>query len=84
MESTIKLIKKKILNEIQVSKIEIIDNTRKHSSHKFFQKNKLHLKIIIVSEYLKSLDRVQAHKKIMNVLDEEIKDKIHALELKIL
>ena len=84
MESTIKLIKKKILNEIQVSKIEIIDNTRKHSGHKFFQKKKLNLKIIIVSEYLKSLDRVQAHKKIMNVLDEEIKDKIHALELKIL
>ena len=62
---------------------EIIDNSFKHQGHKFFDKDKLHLKIIIDSKYLKSLKTVQAHKKVMEVLKGEIKEKIHALELKI-
>jgi len=83
MESFIQLIKKKIEDTLKVSKVEVIDNSSKHHGHKFFQKDKLHLKIIIESEYLRSLNKVQAHKKVMKVLDQELKDKIHALELKI-
>tara|TARA_B100000586_G_scaffold270071_1_gene251493 strand:+ start:148 stop:402 length:255 start_codon:yes stop_codon:yes gene_type:complete len=83
MESFIKVIEKKIKDAIQVKKIEIIDNSFKHKGHKSFSKNKLHLKIVIESEYLKSLNRVQAHKEIMKILKEDLKEKIHALELKI-
>ena len=83
MESFIKVIEKKIRDSIEVSKIEIIDNSLKHKGHKSFGQGKLHLKITINSKYLKSLNRIQAHKKIMNLLQEELKDKIHALELKI-
>jgi len=83
MKSFIKGIENKIKNAIEVSKIEIIDNSSKHKGHKSFQEGKLHLKIIIYSEYLKSLNRVDAQKKVMKILEEELKENIHALELKI-
>jgi|TARA_B100001540_G_C15813617_1_gene645900 BolA protein len=83
MESFIKIIEKKIKSNIDAKSIEVIDNSHKHRGHKNYQENKLHLKIVINSDHLKSLDRIQAHKKIMKILKNEIKEKIHALELKI-
>ena len=83
MENFFESIKKKIKKNIQDSKIEIIDNTDKHVNHKSFQKNKLHLSLIIVSNELKVLNKIDAHKKIMGILSEELKSKIHALEIKI-
>tara|TARA_Y100000591_G_C21782313_1_gene671800 strand:- start:739 stop:993 length:255 start_codon:yes stop_codon:yes gene_type:complete len=83
MENFFENIKKKIKKNIQDSKIEIIDNTDKHVNHKSFQKNKLHLSLIIVSNELKVLNKIDAHKKIMGILSEELKSKIHALEIKI-
>ena len=83
MESFIKIIEKKIKRNIDAKSIEVIDNSHKHQGHKFFQKGKVHLKIIIISEDLKNLNKIDAHKKIMQVLRQELKDKIHALEIKI-
>ena len=83
MESFIKVIEKKIRDNLEVNKIEIINNSSKHQGHKSFAKGKFHLKIIIDSKYLKSLSKIEAHKEIMKILNEELKDKIHALELKI-
>mgnify|MGYP001451148457 FL=1 len=83
MESFIKVVEKKIRDNVEVDKIEIINSSSKHQGHKSFTKGKFHLKIIIDSKYLKSLNKIEAHKKIMEILKEELKDKIHALELKI-
>ena len=83
MKSFIELVEKKIKNNLQIDKIEIIDNTYKHSKHKFYNKDKLHLQIAIKSNFLKTLSKIEAHKKIMNILDEELKNKIHSLEIKI-
>ena len=83
MESFIKVVEKKIRDNVEVDKIEIINSSSKHQGHKSFTKGKFHLKIIIDSKYLKSLSKIEAHKEIMKSLKEELKDKIHALELKI-
>ena len=83
MKSFIETIKEKIVNNIQVNKIEIIDNSHLHKRHKSFNKSKLHLKIIIESDFLKSFNKVNSHKKITNLLKEEIEKKIHSLEIKI-
>ena len=83
MKSFIELVEKKIKNNIQIDKIEITDNTYKHLKHKSYNKDKLHLKIAIKSNFLKTLNKIEAHKKIMNILDEELKSKIHSLEIKI-
>ena len=83
MKSFIETIKQKILNEIEVNKIEIIDNTHKHKNHKSFNKSKLHLKIIIYSDFLRNMNRIDSHKKITSILKEDIDKKIHSLEIKI-
>ena len=82
MNTFLLLIKKKLIDAFKASKVEIIDNSSKHKGHKFFQEDKFHLKIIIESKYLKSLNRIDAHRKVKQILKEEFK-KIHALELKI-
>ena len=82
MNTFLQLIRKKLINTLKASNVEIIDNTSKHKNHKFFQEDKFHLKIIIESEYLKSLNRIDAHRKVKQILKKEFK-KIHALELKI-
>ena len=43
----------------------------------------LHLHLKIKSLYLKSISRLSAQKLIMNVLKEDLKTKIHALEISI-
>ena len=83
MKSFIETIKEKITKNIQVNNVEIIDNTHLHKRHKSFNKSKIHLKIIIKSESLKSLSKIASHKKIMDLLKEEIETKIHSLEIKI-
>tara|TARA_B100000427_G_scaffold295971_1_gene275398 strand:+ start:1519 stop:1770 length:252 start_codon:yes stop_codon:yes gene_type:complete len=76
-------IKEKINKEINPENIILIDNSNLHSKHKSFDKNRFHLKIIIKSEKLKKMDKIFAHKKIFSILKEEMKNKIHALEIKI-
>ena len=83
MKSFIDLVEKKIKNNLQIDKIEIIDNTYKHLKHKSYNKDKFHLKIAIKSNFLKTLNKIEAHKTILNILDEELKSKIHSLEIKI-
>tara|TARA_A100000164_G_scaffold377394_1_gene416459 strand:- start:7 stop:261 length:255 start_codon:yes stop_codon:yes gene_type:complete len=83
MESFLKIVEKKIRDNLEVNKIKIIDNSSKHRNHKSFIQGKFHLKIIIESDYLKSLNKLEAHKEIYKVLKNELKNKIHALEIKI-
>ena len=83
MENYFKGIEKKLEEKINFEKLEIIDNSNKHKGHKFFSKEKYHLHIKIKSLYLKSISRLSAQKLIMNILREDLKTKIHALEISI-
>jgi len=83
MENYLEEIKIKLKENIKLEKIDIIDNSHLHSKHKFFDKNKKHLKIIIKSSFLKDLNKIEGHKKIMEILKEDLREKIHALEIKI-
>ena len=76
-------IQKKLMNEIEIEKIEIVDNSYKHKGHKFFSSEKFHLHLKIKSLYLSSISRINAHKLVMKVLNNELKTKIHALEISI-
>ena len=77
-------IKKKITKEINPDNIILIDNSDLHKKHKSFDINKFHFKIIIESKILKKMNKIQAHKKIFSILKEEMKNKIHALEIEII
>ena len=83
MENYFEDIEKKLKEKIAFEKIEIIDNSQKHKGHKFFSEEKYHLHLKIKSLYLKSISRLRAQKLIMNILKEDLKTKIHALEISI-
>jgi len=76
-------IEKKINEKINPENMKLIDNSSLHSKHKSFDTNKLHIKIIIKSEKLKKMSKIDAHRKIFSILENEMKNKIHALEIEI-
>jgi len=76
-------VKKKIENTLSPENITLIDNSALHSKHKSFDKNKLHIKLLIKSEKLKKMGKIEAHKMIFSILKNEMDEKIHALEIEI-
>ena len=76
-------IKAKINNKISPEQILLIDNSYLHTKHKSFDSNKFHLRLIIKSEKLKKMRKIDAHKVIFSILDDEMKSGIHALEIEI-
>ena len=66
-----------------IEKIEIVDNSSKHKGHKYYSPEKYHLHLKIKSLYLNSISRISAQKLIMQVLKDDLKGKIHALEISI-
>ena len=83
MKKILDLIENKIKKNINVEKIIISNNTNKHKTHKFFDKNKYHLHLEIESKQLRKLNKIDAQRLVMNTLKDEFKTTIHALELKI-
>ena len=73
----------KLKNNLEIEHIEIVDNSHKHKKHKSFSPDKYHLHLKVKSLYLNSISRVTAQKKIMKILKDELKYKIHALEISI-
>ena len=76
-------IDEKLKKQITIEELLIVDNSHKHKGHKFFTPDKFHLHLKIRSLYLKSLSRVSAQKLVMKILKEDLKTKIHALEISI-
>tara|TARA_B100000586_G_C19702173_1_gene257944 strand:- start:154 stop:408 length:255 start_codon:yes stop_codon:yes gene_type:complete len=76
-------IKAKINKKLEPEQILLIDNSNLHNKHKSFDSNKFYLALIIKSEKLKNMKKIDAHKAIFSILKKEMKNKIHALEIKI-
>tara|TARA_B100000401_G_scaffold424948_1_gene354201 strand:+ start:1081 stop:1341 length:261 start_codon:yes stop_codon:yes gene_type:complete len=74
-------IKKKISNEINIEEIVIEDKTYLHLKHKNFQKNRFHLKILIKSNELSNMTKISSTKKIYSILDFELKNYIHSIQI---
>ena len=76
-------VKEKINKKFNPENVILIDNTSLHTKHKYFDINKYHIKIIIKSKKLKNMNKIMAHKEIFTTLKDEMKNKIHALEIEI-
>ncbi|MDC1151397.1 BolA/IbaG family iron-sulfur metabolism protein [Pelagibacteraceae bacterium] len=76
-------IEAKLKEQIEIEELLIVDNSHKHKGHKFFSSEKFHLHLKIKSLYLNSISRVSAQKSIMRILKEDLKKKIHAIEISI-
>ena len=77
----IAIVKKKLVSEIVIEKIDIKDQSFLHKNHSGHQEGKFHLKLIIGSKELKDLKRIESNKKIYKVLSEEMKKYIHSLQI---
>ena len=74
-------VKKKLEKQIKIEDIKIEDKTFLHKKHLNFQEGKFHLKIILESLELKSLNRIESNKKIYKILDEELREHIHSIQI---
>ena len=74
-------VKKKIKKNINIENILIEDKTFLHKNHPGHEGNKFHLKIFIKSEELKKFNKIESNKKIYKILDEELKNHIHSLQI---
>ena len=83
MKNYFEEIEKKLRMQVKFESLEIVDNSHKHKGHKFFSEEKFHLLLKIKSLYLSSISRLSAQKLIMKVLKDDLKSRIHALEISI-
>ena len=83
MKNYFDAIKLKLKKQVEIEELVIIDNSHKHKGHKFFSPEKFHIHLKVKSLYLNSISRVNAQKIIMKILEEDLKNKIHALEISI-
>ena len=81
INNLIAIVKKKLNDEIVIEKIEIEDKSFLHKKHHGHQKGKFHLKLIIDSVELKKVNRIESYKKIHKILDKELKEYIHSLQI---
>tara|TARA_B100000965_G_scaffold405428_1_gene439518 strand:+ start:1075 stop:1335 length:261 start_codon:yes stop_codon:yes gene_type:complete len=80
----IEIVKIKLNKNIICDKIEIEDKTFLHKKHSSFDKNKFHIKVIITSDYLKKKNKIESTKTIYKILETEIKNNIHSIQLQII
>ena len=77
----IAIVKKKLQNKIDVEDIIIEDKSFIHKNHSGNQKGKFHLKISLISSELKILNKIESNKKIYKILDKEMKESIHSIQI---
>ena len=83
MMTFLEKIKAKINNKLSPEQILLIDNSYLHTKHKSFDPKRFHLKLVIKSKKLKNMEKIDAHRAIFSILNDEVKNKIHALEIEI-
>ena len=77
----IAIIKKKLENNFKIKNIKIEDKSFLHKNHKGNQDGKFHLKIYLKSNQLKEMNKIESNKKIFKIIDKEIKNSIHSIQI---
>ena len=83
IDKLIEIVKEKITREIILQEINIEDKSFLHKDHKNNSANKFHIKITIISDELKSKKKIYSTKKIYKILENELKNYIHSIQLSI-
>ena len=79
----IAIVKKKLTDQINIESIEIEDKSFLHKNHAGNQEGRYHLKIILNSNELKSLSRIESNKRVYKILDKELKECVHSIQISI-
>ena len=76
-----KIVKKKILDNELIENVELEDKSFLHKNHKTNNPNKFHIKLKIKSKTLKNISPIDSNKFIYRILDKEMKNHIHSLQI---
>ena len=52
-----------------------------HKNHTGNEKGKFHLKLMIKSSQLRQMNKIESNKKIYKILNKELKENIHSLQI---
>ena len=77
----IAIVKKKLTDQIDIGSVEIEDKSFLHKNHASNQEGRYHLKIILSSKELKGMSRIESNKKVYKILDKELKEHIHSIQI---
>jgi len=77
----IEIVKRKLNNNFDCDKIKIEDKTFLHKKHITNEKKKIQIKLIITSGYLKKKNKIESTKEIYRILNEELKNNIHSIQI---
>ena len=67
-----------------MQKIIIEDKTYLHLNHSGHDKKKFHIKISIESNYLNKMDRIKRSKIVYSLINNELQNYIHSIQLDII
>ena len=81
INNLISIIKKKIIKNIICESLKIEDKSFLHKNHTGNDNTKFHIKLLIQSQQLKEMGRVESNKKIYKILNDEISTSIHSLQI---
>ena len=77
----IAIIKNKLETKIIIQKMNIEDKSFLHKNHQGHQEGKFHLKLTIKSDELAKLNKIESTKKIYSIIDRELKEYIHSIQI---
>ena len=77
----IAIVKNKLKIKIVIQDLKIEDKSFLHKNHKGHQEGKFHLKLIIKSEELTKLSKIESTKRVYSTLDLELKEHIHSIQI---
>ena len=77
----IAIVKNKLEKEIFIQNLKIEDKSFLHKNHKGHQEGKFHLKLTIKSDELDKTSKIVSTKKIYSILNHELKESIHSIQI---
>lgn len=65
--------------------LEVIDESHRHHGHAGWQEGgETHFRVRIATRDFDGLSRIAQHRAVMNTLDEELKERVHALNIEVI
>ena len=78
-------IKAKLADKFTPAFLDVIDESNKHFGHAGWREGgETHFRVRIATRHFDGMSRVAQHRAVMDVLDAELKAKVHALAIEVL
>tara|TARA_Y100000768_G_C23502174_1_gene461985 strand:- start:55 stop:315 length:261 start_codon:yes stop_codon:yes gene_type:complete len=78
------IVREKLEKNIKTESLIVEDKTFLHKNHSTHKMGKYHLKLTVESTELKKFNKITATKKIYKILDNELKQYIHSIQILII